>query len=320
MATDLKLGAALRAIRTSRRLSLAEVAEATRISPSFLSLVELGKSDITIGRLTRLAEFKMSFTDLLGGEEVSDAEVVRTHERRLIHSPAEGIDVYLLAADTRRTMMPMLLVFEPSAELAEYGRHEGEEFVHVIDGSMVLELEGAEPRLLETGDSASTRPSVRTSSGTRAARRSCGRCASTRRRRRSDPSGREDRVELDLDEHTGWDETLDVEGRVRGHDVCEELCVCSDGLPPVGFAGQVEARTRHVAHRGAEGDDSLDRALEYEPCLLVRVAGEERLAVVAEWRSRADRDVVVDPHRARVAGDVFESARAVNLPHRAELT
>jgi quercetin dioxygenase-like cupin family protein len=48
----------------------------------------------------------------------------------------------------------MLLVFEPSAELAEYGRHEGEEFVHVIDGSMVLELEGAEPRLLETGDSA----------------------------------------------------------------------------------------------------------------------------------------------------------------------
>ena len=155
MATDFKLGATLRAIRTSRRLSLAEVAEATRISPSFLSLVELGKSDITIGRLTRLAEFyKMSFTDLLGGEEVSDAEVVRTHERRLIHSPAEGIDVYLLAADTRRTMMPMLLVFEPSAELAEYGRHEGEEFVHVIEGSMVLELEGAEPRLLETGDSA----------------------------------------------------------------------------------------------------------------------------------------------------------------------
>jgi transcriptional regulator with XRE-family HTH domain len=155
LASDLNLGTTLRGIRTSRRLSLADVAEATKISPSFLSLVELGKSDITIGRLTRLAEFyKISFADLLGGEEVSDAEVVRTHERRLIHSPAEGIDVYLLTADTRKTMMPMLLVFEPSAELAEYGKHEGEEFVHVIEGSLLLEIEGAEPRLLEAGDSA----------------------------------------------------------------------------------------------------------------------------------------------------------------------
>jgi transcriptional regulator with XRE-family HTH domain len=155
VASDLNLGATLRGIRTSRRLSLAEVAEATRISPSFLSLVELGKSDITIGRLTRLAEFyKISFADLLGGDETSDAEIVRTHEQRLIHSPAEGIDVYLLTAYTRRTMMPMLLIFEPSAELAEYGKHEGEEFVHVLDGSLVLEIEGTQPRLLEVGDSA----------------------------------------------------------------------------------------------------------------------------------------------------------------------
>ena len=149
------LGATLRAIRTSRRLSLASVAEATNISPSILSLVELGKSDITIGRLTRLAEFyKISFADLLGGADTTDAEIVRTHERQLIHSPAEGIDVYLLTSDTRRTMMPMLLVFEPSAELAEYGRHEGEEFVHVIEGSLVLEIEGSDLRTLETGDSA----------------------------------------------------------------------------------------------------------------------------------------------------------------------
>lgn len=155
MATEHMLGATLRAIRTSRRLSLASVAEATDISPSFLSLVELGKSDITIGRLTRLAEFyKISFTDLLGEADTTDAEIVRTHERQLIHSPAEGIDVYLLTSDTRRTMMAMLLVFEPSAALAEYGRHEGEEFVHVIEGSLVLEIDGADVRTLTTGDSA----------------------------------------------------------------------------------------------------------------------------------------------------------------------
>jgi XRE family transcriptional regulator, regulator of sulfur utilization len=155
MRTELNLGTTLRAIRTSRRLSLADVADATQISPSFLSLVELGKSDITIGRLTRLADFyKISFSDLLGGVAATDADVVRAHERTLIHSEAEGIDVYLLSAGTRRTMMAMLLEFEPSAELAEYGRHQGEEFVHVVEGSLALEIAGSEPRLLEAGDSA----------------------------------------------------------------------------------------------------------------------------------------------------------------------
>lgn len=155
MSTELTLGSRLREIRTARRLSLADVATATAISPSFLSLVELGKSDITIGRLTRLAEFyRISFGDLLGGADGGDVDLVRGHGRQMIHSPAEGIDVYLLTSSTRRTMMPMLLELEPSAELAEYGQHAGEEFVHVLEGSLVLEVEGAEPRALAAGDSA----------------------------------------------------------------------------------------------------------------------------------------------------------------------
>ena len=51
-------------------------------------------------------------------------------------------------------MMPMLLEIEPGARLAEYGRHAGEEWVHVLDGRLRLELEGVEPRILDPGDSA----------------------------------------------------------------------------------------------------------------------------------------------------------------------
>jgi quercetin dioxygenase-like cupin family protein len=51
-------------------------------------------------------------------------------------------------------MMPMLLEFAPGARLAEFGRHVGEEWVHVLDGRLRLEIEGLEPRLLEPGDSA----------------------------------------------------------------------------------------------------------------------------------------------------------------------
>ncbi len=51
-------------------------------------------------------------------------------------------------------MMPMFLSFEPGAKLAEYGRHAGEEFVYVVEGTLALELEGSETRLLRGGDSA----------------------------------------------------------------------------------------------------------------------------------------------------------------------
>lgn len=149
------VGEALRQIRQGRGLSLSDVAAGAGLSSSFLSLVENGRSDITIGRLTRLLEFfQVSITDILPSPEAAEPNVVRASERRLIHSPAEGIDVFMLGIDTRRSMMPMLLVFQPGAKLAEYGRHPGEEFLHVVEGRLELTLMGNEPRVLEAGDSA----------------------------------------------------------------------------------------------------------------------------------------------------------------------
>jgi transcriptional regulator with XRE-family HTH domain len=151
------LGARLRATRLARRLSLARVAEATGISASFLSLVENDGSDITIGRLVRLIEYYgISITDLLPRDgENGWPDVVEQADRRLLHSPAEGVDVYLLASHTRgRLMMPMIVEIEAGARLAEFGRHAGEEWVHVLDGRLRLEIEDAEPRVLEPGDSA----------------------------------------------------------------------------------------------------------------------------------------------------------------------
>jgi transcriptional regulator with XRE-family HTH domain len=150
------VGAALRKVRSARNLSLADVAEATGISASFLSLVEKDKSDITIGRLHRLIEFYgISITDLLPFTAHTEyPQVVSASDRRMLHSAAEGVDVYLLSTDTARQMMPLEVVFEPGARLAEPGRHPGEEFILVLEGVLDLELEGSAPRVLEAGDSA----------------------------------------------------------------------------------------------------------------------------------------------------------------------
>jgi transcriptional regulator with XRE-family HTH domain len=149
------LGSALRAVRRAKSLSLSEVAAATGISASFLSLVENGKSDITIGRLVRLVTFYgVHLADLVPVQPAAEPDLVRKSEQRTLPSPAEGIQFRLLAPSMEGTMMPMIVEFEPSAHLAEFGRHPGEEFVHVLRGTMELELEGSEPRILRSGDSA----------------------------------------------------------------------------------------------------------------------------------------------------------------------
>jgi transcriptional regulator with XRE-family HTH domain len=149
------LGAALRELRRDRRLSLHDISAATGISASFLSLVENGKSDITLGRLMKLAGFfDVHVSDLLPKGVGRDPIVIRASERRHIASPGEGIDIYLLGPDSERRMLPLLAEFGPGGRPAELLQHEGEEFIYVLEGRVILEVEGHERVLLEKGDGA----------------------------------------------------------------------------------------------------------------------------------------------------------------------
>ena len=144
----------LREARARKSLSLSDVARETDISASFLSLVENGKSDIAIGRLVRLLSFyEIPVNDVVSERPAEDTHV-RSGEGRLLPSAQEGISFLLLTSSTKDLMMPMLIEFEPGARLAEHGSHDGEEFIHVLDGSLRLELEGSPTRVLHAGDSA----------------------------------------------------------------------------------------------------------------------------------------------------------------------
>ena len=78
MATERGLGSALKNLRRDRRLSLQDVSAGTGISASFLSLVENGKSDITIGRLVRLVTFYgIHLGDLVPVQPAAEPDLVR---------------------------------------------------------------------------------------------------------------------------------------------------------------------------------------------------------------------------------------------------
>jgi transcriptional regulator with XRE-family HTH domain len=149
------LGAALRAARTRRGLSLAQVADATGISRSLLSLIETGRSDITIGRLNKLSLlYEVKLSHLLPEPVHHDSTVVRRTERLGVASRGEGIDLELLAPEGERTMNPLLARLASGGAMTDYVTQPEEEFAIVIEGKVRLEFASGEPIELDEGDSA----------------------------------------------------------------------------------------------------------------------------------------------------------------------
>jgi transcriptional regulator with XRE-family HTH domain len=152
-ATQPALGQRLRQIRKDRRLSLNAVATGTDISASFLAAVEKGRNDITLGRLMRLLSYYgVGLGELLYESPMKDQRVVRRGEEKHVGMHNEGIEALLLAADTNRKMMPLLSIFEPGAKRTGVPGHDGETFVHVLDGTFLFELAGRPPVVLHEGD------------------------------------------------------------------------------------------------------------------------------------------------------------------------
>ena len=150
-----ELGARLRQLRRSRGVSLAEVADGTGISPSFLSMVEKGKSDITVSRLMRLVHwFGVSVADLVQEPDNAAVQVVRAGDRRSLRLADEGIEIQMLTPDGHHAMMPVINVYDEGGGMVDPTRHDGEEFIHVLEGRLELTVAGGDPLVLETGDSA----------------------------------------------------------------------------------------------------------------------------------------------------------------------
>ena len=148
-----RLGARLRRLRRERGLSLGEVAKATDISMSFLSHVENGKSDITFMRLERLiALYGASLADVAAPHPANDRIVRASEQERVAFVDAQAA-IYLLAPDTKRSMMPILCVYEPGGHTIEPFRTESDEFIHVLHGAVEISFEDGEVIELAKGDS-----------------------------------------------------------------------------------------------------------------------------------------------------------------------
>lgn len=145
------IGGHLRRLRSKRRLSLAQVAEAVGISVGFLSALERSQMSGSVGTLRKLARFyKTNILDFFDASENGSRRQVRPAERKILEAGA-GVRMELLAWGNT-VMEPHLFRIAPDAGSGDPYTHEGEEFIYVLRGELEITLEGDQFRL-RPGDS-----------------------------------------------------------------------------------------------------------------------------------------------------------------------
>jgi DNA-binding transcriptional MerR regulator len=144
------IGVHLRRLRTQRGLSLSRVAIAVGISVGFLSALERSYMSASVSTLRKLARFyKTNILDFFDAAE-SNSRLVSAEKRKVLET-GPGVRMELLAWGNT-VMEPHLFRISPRAGSGESYTHEGEEFLHVLQGELHISVAEAEYRL-KAGDS-----------------------------------------------------------------------------------------------------------------------------------------------------------------------
>jgi len=144
------IGGHLRQLRSKRRLSLAQVADAVGVSVGFLSAMERSQMTGSVGTLRKLARFyKTNILDFFDANGTNSRHV-RPAQRKVLEAGA-GVRMELLAWGNT-VMEPHLFRIAPEAGSGDSYAHEGEEFIYVLRGDLEISVDGEHYRL-RPGDS-----------------------------------------------------------------------------------------------------------------------------------------------------------------------
>ncbi|MGB0412444.1 MAG: helix-turn-helix domain-containing protein [Pikeienuella sp.] len=136
------VGADLRALRKSRGVKLADLAEATGRSIGWLSQVERGLSVPTINDLRLLAEKLDAPLSLFFGDQSAPREergyIVRGSAGRSLGAPEGGLTEMLLSPDLGGAFEIVRSVFDPGAQIDAPQQRPTEEAGYLVTGELML--------------------------------------------------------------------------------------------------------------------------------------------------------------------------------------
>ena len=154
------VGGRIMKIRKEKDLSLDEISKMTGFDVGFLSKIENKELQPQLGTVIRLSKaLDSAFGRLVSGVGDKLYSITRKDERRTISrstSKKGQKQIYTyksLAPDVKGRHMEAFLVQLEEDPEKETSLHEGEEFIFVLDGEVILEI-GEDKFELEPGDSA----------------------------------------------------------------------------------------------------------------------------------------------------------------------
>jgi transcriptional regulator with XRE-family HTH domain len=147
------IGATIRGLRRKQGLSLRDLAQLTGFSIGFLSLVERGQSSISLTSLHTVGKaLGVEMSAFFPAPREKPEPPALPHVTRLSGDGRLSTDsahTYKLlgARGFNSTLEPVHVTIAPCDDSRDAYAHEGEEFVYVLSGRLVLIVDGVEYRL-----------------------------------------------------------------------------------------------------------------------------------------------------------------------------
>jgi transcriptional regulator with XRE-family HTH domain len=160
VSTHPTLGRILRDLRNHRGWTLKEMSERSGIPISTLSKVEHDRLTLTYDKLLQLSQrLHIRISELFAeGESAEEGVTARRSIGKMDESvrvTTPNYDYYYLCTELRRKRMIPILTRIRAKSLGEFGdlvRHSGEEYIHVLEGSIVVHSEFYDPVTLHAGE------------------------------------------------------------------------------------------------------------------------------------------------------------------------
>lgn len=139
------IGTKIKDARNKRAMTLKELSERSELSVGFLSQLERGLTSVAVDTLERLAVIlEMPFSSFFDFPRGKDSYVLRSYERQIFNIQDGGIISYDLSASLEnKALLPKMVDLLPSRsdeEVVLY-KHEGEEFIYVLEGILTVFLQ-----------------------------------------------------------------------------------------------------------------------------------------------------------------------------------
>lgn len=154
------LGTVMKGIRSRNGWTLKEMSAKSGIPVSTLSKVEHDRLTLSYDKLQQLSQrLSIRMSDLFAEDEENDAPRV-TGRRSIgtidqaVRVTTDNYDYHYLCTDLRqKRMIPIItrIRAHSASEFGELVRHQGEEFIYVLEGAIEIHTEFYDPVSLKTG-------------------------------------------------------------------------------------------------------------------------------------------------------------------------